>query len=297
MPAPDAVDSIRRDVTSGASELVRRAADVVVSLLDGAPPADLPDALRDLGRRLIEAQPAMATMHALVRSVLAAAEESPAEPAVVRTAARRFVADAERALKQLAERADGLLPEGGRVMTHSASGTVRDALRLAASRRSFDVVCLEGRPNLEGRRMARTLADSGLAVTLAVDAAAASLVRGCDVVIVGADAIADAGVVNKIGTRPLAVVARRCGVPVYVLSDTTKLLPPGVPLDFEDARGAAEVWPDAPPGVRIWNRYFEATPLGFFDGVLTEDGLRSEQEIEDARGAIDVPAVLRDSAG
>jgi len=66
-----------------------------------------------------------------------------------------------------------------------------------------------------------------------------------------------------------------------------------VPQLVEDDRPAAEVWPDAPPGVAIWNRYFEATPLSFFAGVVTEAGLRTPAELEQMRASLELPAELR----
>ena len=144
--------------------------------------------------------------------------------------------------------------------------------------------------------MAAALAGKGIAVSVAVDAACGAVVRDCDVVLVGADSIGDLGIVNKIGPRAAALLARRAGVPMYALADSTKLLPAGWPQELDDAREAGEVWPNAPAGVNVWNRYFEATPLAYLDGVVTEDGLRSESDVEMQRARLHVPAPLRRAA-
>jgi translation initiation factor 2B subunit (eIF-2B alpha/beta/delta family) len=130
-------------------------------------------------------------------------------------------------------------------------------------------------------------------VTVAVDAAITSLSRGCDLFLVGADSIGDAGVVNKIGTRTAAQSARSAGIPIYALADHSKLLPPGFRQPLEDDRPADEVWPRAPADVNVWNRYFEATPLGHFAGIVTESGLHTPAEVDDLRAKIELPVELR----
>lgn len=130
-------------------------------------------------------------------------------------------------------------------------------------------------------------------VTLAVDAAANEVVARADVVVAGADSIGGNGIVNKIGTRSAALAARDSGVPAYVLADTAKVLPADWPQWLGSDRAPAEVWDAAPPGVRVWNRYFEATPLAWFAGVVTERGMLSATDIETASAAIALPAELR----
>ncbi|HUF11646.1 MAG TPA: hypothetical protein VMN78_00935 [Longimicrobiales bacterium] len=297
MGADAIIEGIRNETRRGASDVVRDALLAYEAAVDESPAGMTSLRVARAARALVDAQPAMAPLFALACSVLRAADSPPeaAGPAV-RQALREFATRLDRIAREVPERAEGLVPAGGRVLTLSASSTVRRALCLAAARRTFDVVCLEGRPGMEGRDMALSLARKGIAVSITVDAACGAVVRDCDVVLVGADAIGDLGVVNKIGTRAAALLARRAGVPFYALADTTKLLPAGWPQEVDDARPAAEVWSEAPPEIAVWNRYFEATPLSYFDGVVTEDGLRTEADIETLRGRLHVPAPLREAA-
>ena len=293
------IDAIRNDTRRGASELVRDALVAFTATIDDAPAsAPLQPALEQTARAILDAQPAMAPLLALACSVLRSTAATTPEKATVaaKQAILEFAARLDRIAREVPERADALIPGGGRVLTLSSSATVRRALTLAAARRTFDVVCLEGRPALEGREMAAQIAAHGIRVVIAVDAALGSVVRDCDVALVGADSIGDLGIVNKIGTRAVALLARRAGVPIYAIADTTKLLPTGWPQELDDDRATDEVWPDAPAGVAVWNRYFETTPLAWFDGVVTEDGLRSEADVELQRSRLHVPAPLRDAA-
>ena len=67
---------------------------------------------------------------------------------------------------------------------------------------------------------------------------------------------------------------------------------PGFPQIVEDDRPGAEVW-DAPAGVRVWNRYFEAVPLQMVTGVVTEEGVLTPGEVEAMRRKMEFPELLR----
>src|SRR5690606_33691987 len=254
---PDAlVAPLRADVRCGAAGLAHGAGALFETALAESAAADVDEFRTSLSRlalRVLEAQPSMAPLLTLASTVLLAASGTASVQearAAARSALEQFRERLQAAGRETAARAEGLIPAGGRLLTVSSSSTVRAALLEAAKRRSFDVVCLEGRPNLEGRSLAAALAAAGVRVTLAVDA----VIRGCDLVLTGAGSIGDLGVVNKIGTRPAAQAAKSAGIPIYALADTTKILPGGVPQSVDDDRPAAEVWPDAPQGVAIWNR-------------------------------------------
>ena len=89
----------------------------------------------------------------------------------------------------------------------------------------IEVFADETRPLLQGARLtAWELSRAGIPVTVLTDSMAGSLLRQgrVDGVIVGADRIASNGdVANKIGTYPLAVLARYHGVPFYVAAPSS----------------------------------------------------------------------------
>lgn len=297
------VAPLRADVVSGATAVARAAADI---LRRGAEDAEAggADELRDLldrlAVRILDAQPAMAPLFHLGARVLRAAEGSEDLSAVRRhavEAAVRFRQDLERSADEVARFAVEILPEAGRVVTLSASSTVAAALTAAARRGGgLEVVCLESRPMSEGRDMARRLADAGVPVIHAVDAAAWSLTRTSAAVLVGADSVGDRGVVNKIGSRALAAAARATGVPFHVFVDRTKLLPPGFPQPVGGDRPDEEVW-KSPAGIRVWNRYFEYVETDLVESFVVEDGVLSSAEVSEARQGLSVPESLRAWAG
>jgi methylthioribose-1-phosphate isomerase len=102
-----------------------------------------------------------------------------------------------------------------------------------------------------------------------------------DIVIVGADRIALNGdVANKIGTYPLAVLARRHRIPFYVaapLSTIDAKTANGKAIPIEQ-RSAQEVishagvrW--APEGVSAANPAFDITPASLVSALFTEKGV------------------------
>jgi len=186
-----------------------------------------------------------------------------------------------------------LIPEGARVMTHCNTGALATAgygtalgVIRASKGKNISVIANETRPYLQGARLtAWELVQEGIPCTLITDSMAGHLMsKGeVDVVIVGADRIAANGdVANKIGTYPLAVLAKRHGIPFYVaapLSTFDPTIPDGSRIPIEE-RPAAEVtgyrgtrW--APEGVSVRNPAFDVTPAELITAIISEKGIAS----------------------
>ena len=184
-----------------------------------------------------------------------------------------------------------LIPRKARVMTHCNTGALATAghgtalgVIRSSKNKSISVIACETRPYLQGARLtAYELMQEGIPCTLITDSMAGHLMsRGeVDVVVVGADRIAANGdVVNKIGTYPLAVLAKRHGIPFYVaapLSTFDPKIPNGSRIPIEE-RPADEVtgyrgsrW--APEGVAVRNPAFDVTPAELITGIITERGI------------------------
>lgn len=282
---------LRSDRTSGAAEILQRAAELF-DLLSADPARTVEDARRRLHETcaaLAQAQPDMAPIANLANRVMCEAA-TPSDPGEVfeqaARAAREFVDKARAWAARAAELAAAEIKDRSVVLTHSRSSTVLNAL-LQASRtgRRFELIVTESRPLFEGRTVAETLAHEGIAVTLIVDAAAALVMERTGLVLVGADRVTPEFVVNKVGTRMIALSARETGVPCYAVSDSSKFADQGM-LGFEEKpKDPKELWADAPADVRVVNRYFEQVPLGYFRGVITEEGLLTSGQLAQRRRA------------
>jgi len=285
----EAINQIAADNTSGAAEILRRAGAIFTLLNDWAsePGADNFDlaqrAVIETCAALASAQFDMIPLLRLANVALSAARtatDARGSLRLARAAAMNFIANAERAAHNTALHSAALIPEDATLLTHSRSSTVLAAFVEAKhAGRSFSVVATESRPMLEGRALAESVSSLDIPVTLIADAAASLAMDQVDLVIVGADTVTPTDLVNKIGTQMIALAARNRDLPLYALCDSSKF----IREDYFGAgiyhRGAAEeLWPDAPRGVTVVNRYFEPTPLSCFTGIVTEDGALSIAE-------------------
>jgi translation initiation factor 2B subunit (eIF-2B alpha/beta/delta family) len=287
------VEEIARDNRSGATAIAVRAAEAIATQ---AQRADFTrEELGKLARALMAAQPSMAPLFNLVNQVLWAADRAEAREEgkwrdEVSVVARRQAEEMRANPNAIAENALVLIPKGSTVLTHSASAAGYAALYLGYEQgRVASVICTESRPQLEGLTLARDLAAAGLPVKLIVDAAAYDALAQASIVLIGADALALAGVVNKIGSAGIAIAAQARRTPVLVLAGRDKVWP----LRLSDAppiaeRAPAEVWPDAPPGVTVANRYFDVTPWSAVTSVVTEEGVMRPVKMRElaARGRV-----------
>ena len=96
---------------------------------------------------------------------------------------------------------------------------------------------------------------------------------------------------EKVGSAAACHAASRRGIPVFVVADSSKLLPAGFPQSVEDDRPPEEVWPDH-GGVHVWNRYFEVFPISLVTRVVTEEGALDPSALEPRRKALAVPPAL-----
>jgi translation initiation factor 2B subunit (eIF-2B alpha/beta/delta family) len=238
----------------------------------------------------------MALVHQFAARALSVADTAVARGDSAAEVRRHLVAschaertDHEAAVRASARTAVHLLPEREPwIATLSASEGVLAALaELASQGRRPRVLVAESRPRLEGRDTACALAALGVECWLVADAALPLLVSQANAVLIGADAVTDAGVVNKIGSYTLALAAREHGVPVWTVATRRKLLPSGTPALGILEMPPAELWEAPPAGVRPRNVYFEMVPLALLRGVVVEDA---------ALGATEVAVAARDRA-
>ena len=247
------------------------------------------------------AQPSMALVHQLAARALEVADAGLARgdrPADLRAQLARTCAaerdDLRAAEAEVARTAGRLVTERGAwIATLSSSGAVREAL-LELQRRGREPRALvgEGRPLLEGRALAAALAAAGLPVWLVVDAALPLLLSQARMVWLGADAVTDQGVINKVGSFATALAAREHSVPVYALAARRKFLPAATAALRIAEMPAAEVW-DAPAhGVQPRNVYFEAVPLALVRGVVVEGEVLGPTEAATVARERPLPAEL-----
>ncbi len=239
------------------------------------------------------AQPSMALVHQLSARALAVADTGVARGdgaadlrahlaascAAERRDLAQAVVDAARVAAQLVPAAEPW------IATLSQSEGVLVALQaLAALGRKPRVIVGEGRPRLEGRDTARA--------RLVADAALPLLLSQTNALWLGADAVTEQGILNKIGSYTAALAAREHGVPAWAIAVRRKLLPASTGALGIAEMPAAELWAEAPRGVRPRNVYFEMVPTALLRGVVVEDGVLGPTEVAVAARDRELPAEL-----
>jgi len=185
-----------------------------------------------------------------------------------------------------------LIPANSIVYTHcnagalatggygTALGVIRSAHRDGHIR---GVIAGETRPWLQGARLTSwELMSDGIPVTLAIEGAAAHLMREQrpSWIIVGADRVAANGdAANKIGTYNLAIIAKYHGVKVMVAAPTSTfdatIDGPQIPIEQRPSEEISHSFGQriAPENVAIANPAFDVTPADLIDAIVTEHGI------------------------
>jgi len=186
-----------------------------------------------------------------------------------------------------------LLKDGDTWLTHCNAGALATAgygtalgvFRAAQEQgKKFKVFVDETRPLLQGSRLtAWELMQEKIDATLICDNMAGSLIRDDRVqgIVVGADRITAHGfVANKIGTYPLAVLAKYNGVPFYVAAPDSTFdmsIKYGDEIkieerDHDEVRyiGGQQI---APKDIPVYNPAFDVTPPELITAIITNKGI------------------------
>jgi methylthioribose-1-phosphate isomerase len=245
---------------------------------------------RDGMRALRAARPTAVNLAWAVDRVWRAAETGGAPAA--RAEAERIEAEEEAASAAIAAAGADLLAGARRILTHCNTGSLATGgtgsalavIRELAARGGVEVVASETRPLLQGARLTVWELDrDGIPVTLAVDGAAAGLMRRgeIDAVVVGCDRVAANGdVANKVGTYAHALAARAAAIPFVVAGPTSSIDPAladgdGIEIEERDAdevrRPGGELV--TLPDVAVRNPAFDVTPAELVTAFVCERGV------------------------
>lgn len=250
--------------------MARRAVETLSELaeMEASNGEELLDRLRDAGRQLATSRPGVGAVAGAVGRVLAAVGHE--AHLLELDELRRLIQEELRALDDARRRAAASITiqlrerlDGATVVTHSASGTVREALQQT---KPAKVICTVSEPVGEGRAFADEWREAGFDVELVEDDDAPSRVRDASILLIGADTVfLDGTICNKVGTIPLAKAAADAGVPTVVAAEVIKLAPvPGS---------------QAPELADIERSLFELVPPELITEVVTEEGPFAPDEI------------------
>ena len=265
------VREIIEDKSSGAAQLTVKAANAFLKLIEEKPTMK---SVKKLVKLLSEARPSMPSIANMAYRISQIIDEQVSEGMdlgeAIEFAVGSAVKEYQSRMSSVVRNASQKLRKYTAILTHSYSSTVAAALELCEGLRIY---VTESRPGFEGRDLAERLARLGFDVTLIVDSAASYVLdKGeVDAVITGCDAVLDdCSIVNKIGTKMIALAASEAEVPFTVVTDLWKAAVHGISLE---EHAPEEVYEKKLPGLSSLNPYFEVVPARYITSFITDEGV------------------------
>lgn len=249
---------------------------------------------KNLSWHLMHVRPSMAPVGNVVGSVVA---KSLREGGDLLEALKKNITKAKEHQQEvssaLQKHLDDCLRDNDTIMTLSYSGSVCDVLK-QSRRKNLHMIVAESRPLLEGRTTAFLLRkeaqESVKDITLCTDAAMATVAEEEKIqgALVGADSILpDGSFVNKTGTHLLSMICQARGVPLWVVSDSSKIRaerevtmeigPSGDLLDHPPPMGPIG---NSLEEVGVVNPIFEIIPSASHIRFVTEEGVLSPSDLK-----------------
>jgi len=179
----------------------------------------------------------------------------------------KFIDRLERSRETIGGLAVPFFRDGCTVLVHGYSRVVLAVIRIAHEHgRIFNVVCTESRPDSMGFRMATEINRLGIPCQVIMDSAAAAVMDHIDFVLCGSQVICESGgIINKIGTYQLSLVAKEFGKPFYVAAESFKFqrLYPLCQADVKQSSGTLRFADLAPSFIFTSqsNRNHDTTPF------------------------------------
>ena len=192
-----------------------------------------------------------------------------------------------------------IILDGDTILTHcnagalacvdygTALGVVRSAFHQG---KDINVICDETRPLGQGARLSVwEMQEENIPVKLIPDVAAGYLMQKgrIDKVVIGADRVANDGVVNKIGSLMVALAAKRFNIPFYVAAPLSTFDNNISIYDTKiEERGSQEVTHYGgsricPKETEVINPAFDIVPKDLITGIITEKGIIDPEKFQD----------------
>jgi len=137
-----------------------------------------------------------------------------------------FIKNKNDNYKIIFAKAENLLSKCKTVLTISNSKTLINIFELwNNSKSNVKVIICESRPNYEGVLMAKEISKIKIKTEVITEAMSGNIIKKVDAIVLGADQILPNGnIVNKTGSRMLAIIAKYHKIPVYVFASRDKIV-------------------------------------------------------------------------
>eukprot|EP00823_Brevimastigomonas_motovehiculus_P005766 TRINITY_DN4330_c0_g1_i1.p1 TRINITY_DN4330_c0_g1~~TRINITY_DN4330_c0_g1_i1.p1 ORF type:complete len:338 (-),score=62.10 TRINITY_DN4330_c0_g1_i1:54-1067(-) len=204
----------------------------------------------------------------------------------------RFAKISAASRQEIAELVDRFIRDNQVVLIHGFSRVVCSALIFAAKegRKSFSVYVTESRPDCAGYKAAKEFLRYKIPVTLILDSAIGYVMDSVDFVLMGAEGVVESGgIINKIGSFPIAMAAKAFKKPFYVASESYKFAR-HFPLNQKDLPETKSDQPKLlsaskddtlPPNLTTLNPSCDYTPPEFITLLFTDLGILTPSAVSD----------------
>ncbi|CAI5760193.1 unnamed protein product [Candida verbasci] len=136
-----------------------------------------------------------------------------------------FVQRAKRSREKSAEFGISFIKDDDVILVHSYSRVVHSLLLKAKSKLiRFKVLITESRPTGNGFYMANKLKEADIPCEVIVDNAVGYVLHKVDKVLVGAEGVAEGGIINHIGTYQIGCLSKINNKPFYVVTESHKFV-------------------------------------------------------------------------
>ncbi len=232
--------------------------------------------LKSTAEKLVKARSTEPALRHVVASILVSVrkEESPDLKKVRRMAKNlcsHWMQEIDAMLASIAHHGADQIKKNDVILTHCHSHNVMAIFQLAKQQgKKFQVIVTETRPLRQGLMTARELLKIKVPVIYCVDSAFGTMMKSATKVIVGCDAfLPDGSLVNKIGTFPMALVAKRMGKPFYAAGEIFKFTKE---IAIEQREPKEVIDPKRLRGAKVVNPAFDVTPAEYIEKLITEKG-------------------------
>lgn len=218
-------------------------------------------------------------------------EDSEAEHAAARVVAgvERYSAYSRRSVKSIVDESCDLLPRGGHLLIHDYSSTVLAIVREAGRQgKHLTVFVTAGAPVNQGGKVAEAVVTAGHHLTYLPDAGVGRVMGEVDVVLSGVETLFRNGdLANTIGTYPIALIAREAQIPIYGVTERTKIHPTATDVTVGELTARVlHPWPPnegaLPPGTDVRREVLDLTPAALMTGYVTEEGIIAPSDVAGA---------------
>jgi translation initiation factor 2B subunit (eIF-2B alpha/beta/delta family) len=161
-------------------------------------------------------------------------------------------------------------PDAETLITLSRSGTLLNILRFWYKKnKKIKIIVCESRPKYEGRLLAQDLLNAGIKVELITDAMMSLFVAKSDAAIIGTDSVLrNKNVINKVGSKSLALFCKEHKKPFYVVTTSSK---------YSDKKSFKpknenpdEIWKKQHQKLKVNNIYFEEIENKLITRIITD---------------------------